>query len=145
MLRKMGITSSYSADGGAGVVLDESKLRAMLESDPDAVSAAFTKSVESGAKSNGVMQKVKVQMDNYSRTSGSTKGILVERAGSPLSPLSLLKNTFQDQIDEFNKQISNWEDKLATKVDSYTKQFSRLETLINQMNSQSSMLSGLTG
>ena len=34
---------------------------------------------------------------------------------------------------------------LATKVDSYTKQFSRLETLINQMNSQSSMLSGLTG
>lgn len=145
MLRKMGITSSYSANEGAGVALDESKLRAMLESDPDAVAEAFTKSTESGAATNGVMQSLKTQMDNYGRLSGATKGMLVERAGSPLSPLSLLKNTFQDQIDDLNKQISSWEDKLAAKVDSYTSQFSRLETLINQMNSQSSMLYSMTG
>lgn len=145
MLRKMGITSGYSGSDGASVALDEGKLRAMLESDPEAVAEAFTKSTESGAATNGVMQNVKTQMDNYGRLSGATKGILVERAGSPLSPLSLLKNTFQDQIDDLNKQISSWEDKLAAKVDSYTSQFSRLETLINQMNSQSSMLYSMTG
>ncbi len=146
MLRKMGITTAYSSgDGVINLTLDESKLREMLESDPDAVAEAFTKSTESGASTNGIMQKMKVQMDNYARLSGATKGILVERAGTPLSSLSLLSNTYQKEIDTLNKDIESWQDKLAAKVDSYTSQFTRLETLINQMNSQSSTLSGMLG
>lgn len=145
MLRKMGITSGYSGNEGASVALDESKLRAMLESDPEAVAEMFTKSKDAGAATDGVMQSLKTQMDNYGRLSGSTKGILVERAGSPLSPLSLMNNTYQKDIDRLNQQIESWQTKLATKVDSYTSKFSRLESVIQQMNSQSSMLSGMMG
>ena len=84
-------------------------------------------------------------MDLYARTTGATKGILVQKAGTPLSSLSLLNNTWQKEIDRVNEDIARWQDKLATQVDHYTKQFTRLETLINQMNSQSGALAGLMG
>ena len=51
----------------------------------------------------------------------------------------------QNQIDDINTEIEKWQDKLSTQVDKYTSMFSKLETLIYQMNSQSSTLAGLMG
>ena len=138
LLRAMGITTSYS-DGLQTISLDEGKLRSMLESDPEAVADVFTRT------NGGVMQNLKNQLDNYARTTGEPKGILIQQAGSPLSSLSLMSNTWQKQIDNYNTQIEKWQDKLSSQVDRYTQQFSRLEQLINQMNSQSSALAGLMG
>ena len=145
-LRKMGISSSYStSDGSMTITLDEQKLRDMLDSDPDAVANVFTKSMDSGASSNGIMQSMKNTLDTYGRTTGATKGILVEQAGTPLASLSLLNNAWQKEIDKINSDIEKWQDKLSAQVDRYTSQFSRLEQLINQMNSQSSALMGMMG
>lgn len=143
LLQKMGISTSYStSDGALTVTVDETKLRSMLESDPEAVSDVFTRA---STGNNGIMQKLKTQMDAYAATTGATKGILVRKAGTPLSSLSLLNNTLQTRIDNLNEDIEEWQDKLSNKVDYYTKQFTRLETLINEMNSQSSALAGLMG
>ncbi len=140
ILRGMGITSSYDIGTGAlNITLDEDKLRAMLDSDPDMVADAFTKT------NGGVMQNLKTTLDAYAKTSGEPKGILIQKAGSPLSPLSLMNNTWQKQIDNYNTQIEKWQDKLSSQVDRYTQQFSRLEQLIQQMNSQSSALAGMMG
>ena len=142
ILRGMGITTSYDIGTGALTInLDEDKLRSMLDSDPDMVADAFTKTSGVG----GVMQNLKTTLDNYAKTSGEPKGILIQKAGSPLSPLSLMNNTWQKQIDNLNTQIESWQDKLSSQVDRYTQQFSRLEQLIQQMNSQSSALAGLMG
>lgn len=142
ILRGMGITTSYDIGTGALTInLDEDKLRSMLDSDPDMVADAFTKTSGVG----GVMQNLKTTLDNYAKTSGEPKGILIQKAGSPLSPLSLMNNTWQKQIDNYNTQIEKWQDKLSSQVDRYTQQFSRLEQLIQQMNSQSSALAGLMG
>ena len=142
ILRGMGITTSYDMSTGAlSVTLDEDKLRAMLDSDPDMVADAFTKTSGLG----GVMQNMKTTLDVYAKTTGEPKGILIQKAGSPLSPLSLMDNTWQKQIDNYNKQIEKWQDKLSSQVDRYTQQFSRLEQLISQMNSQSSALMGMMG
>ncbi|MCI9155819.1 MAG: flagellar filament capping protein FliD [Lawsonibacter sp.] len=141
-LRAMGFSTSYSiSDGTQAVTLDEDKLRAMLESDPDKVTEVFTKTDGLG----GVMQNVKNTLDTYARTTGEPKGILIQQAGSPLSSLSLMSNSWQKEIDNLNTQIETWQDKLSDQVDRYTQQFSRLEVLINQMNSQSSTLAGLMG
>ena len=141
-LRAMGISTSFSiSDGTQTVTLDEDKLRAMLDSDPDRVAEVFTKTSGTG----GVMQNLKTQLDNYAKTTGEPKGILIQQAGSPLSSLSLMNNSWQKQIDNYNTQIEKWQDKLSNQVDRYTQQFSRLEQLINQMNSQSSTLAGLMG
>ena len=51
----------------------------------------------------------------------------------------------QKEIDNLGDQITKWQDKLSDRVDYYTSMFSRLEVLINQMNSQSSTLAGLMG
>ena len=142
ILRGMGISTSYDISTGAlSVTLDEDKLRSMLDSDPDMVSDAFTKTSGLG----GVMQNMKTTLDAYAKTTGEPKGILIQKSGSPLSPLSLMNNTWQKQIDNYNSQIEKWQDKLSSQVDRYTQQFSRLEQLIQQMNSQSSALAGLMG
>ena len=104
----------------------------------------FTKTSESGGTS-GIMEGMKTQLDRYGATTGAVKGILVQQAGTPLSSLSLLDNQWQKEIDNLGDQITKWQDKLSDRVDYYTSMFSRLEVLINQMNSQSSTLAGLMG
>ena len=142
ILRGMGISTSYDVGTGAlTITLDEDKFRSMLDSDPDMVADAFTKTSGIG----GVMQNLKTTLDTYAKTSGEPKGILIQKAGSPLSPLSLMSNTWQKQIDNYNTQIEKWQDKMSSQVDRYTQQFSRLEQLIAQMNSQSSSLASLMG
>ena len=48
-------------------------------------------------------------------------------------------------MQEVNEEIERWQDKISDRVDYYTNQFTQLELLINQMNSQSSALAGLMG
>lgn len=144
-LRDMGLTSDYSNTVGVSITLDEEKLRAALEKNPDGVRDAFTKSKEGGAPTDGVMTNVKKVLDSYSRTTGASKGILIERAGSKYSPTSILKNSIKDSTDNIDKEIERWEGKLSDSIDRYTRQFTQLEQLIAQMNSQSSSLMGMMG
>ena len=142
-LKAIGITSNYS-NGLTTLSLNEEKLRAALETDPDKVRDVFSKSVASGSSSNGLMQALKSPLDMYSKTQG-TKGILVQKAGSTLAPSTLYKNTLQNKLDDIDTQIEKWQDKMADQVDRYTSKFAALEKLIAQMNSQSSALSGFLG
>jgi len=146
MLKKIGISTGYStSDGASTIELDESKLREALETDMDSVIDLFTRSTDSGAGTDGIMQSVKTQLDRYGATTGAVKGILVQQAGTPLASLSLLDNGWQKEMDNISTQIEKLQNKMTTQVDRYTQQFSRLEILINQMNSQSSTLAGMMG
>lgn len=142
-LRAAGITVSYS-NGLSTLEFDEDKFRTALNNDPDKVRDAFTASVESGAKSNGLMQALKQPLEIYGKTEGG-KGVLVEKAGSPLAPSTMYNNTIQKELNRIDEEIEKWQDKMSNQVDYYTNQFSRLEQLIQQMNSQSSYFSQLMG
>ena len=138
---------------------DETKLRSALASDPDAVAEAFTAPLEQkqvtnsdgstswvdDTSSGGAISRLKVRLDKYAATTGATKGILIEKAGSQYSPTALLQNMMQDRIDSYDDVIDTLTDQLNDKIDFYTSKFSKLETLIAQMNSQSSYLSSLGG
>lgn len=139
-LTRMGITTDYS-DGVTTLKVDEDALRAALNNDPDGVRDAFTSTTGAG----GLMTNVSKVISTYAATTGSTKGILVEKAGSSYSALSLMNNTYQDQIDSYDEQITRWQDKLSDKIDYYTNMFTRLETLTNTLNSQSSMIASMMG
>ena len=56
-----------------------------------------------------------------------------------------MDNTLLDQMKDVEDEISKWQDKMSDKVDYYTNKFTQLEVLINEMNSQSSALSGMLG
>jgi flagellar hook-associated protein 2 len=149
----MGITVSSDYSDNGTVTLDESKLRAMLESDPEGVQEAFTASLDSSTETNshggttsslatgGIMSRLKTITDKYAKTTGATKGVLLEIAGNSASPLSLLSNTIQTQMDNVNDTISSLQDQLENEQDRYQSQFTQLEQLIQQLNTQSSWLS----
>ena len=142
-LRAAGITVNYS-NGLSTLEFNETKFRDALNNNPEKVRDAFTSSTESGAKSNGLMQALKQPLDMYGKTSGG-KGVLVEKAGSSLAPSTMYNNTIQKELDNIDSQIERWQDKMEDQIDHYTSQFSRLEQLIQQMNSQSSYFSQLMG
>lgn len=158
-LDAIGISVSTSYSDKGKITLDETKLRSALASDPDAVASAFTDPLEKkqvtnsdgtiswvdDTSSGGAMSRLKVQLDKYAATTGATKGILIEKAGSQYSPMALLQNTLQDKIDSYDDIIDSLTDKLNDKIDYYTSKFSKLEALIAQMNSQSSYLASLGG
>ena len=143
-LRSIGINTSYS-EGLTTISLDEAALREALETDPDSVRDAFAKSQKNGAATDGLMASIQSVTEKYAATTGATKGILIEKAGSQYAPSSALQNTMLDKMSDIDEQIEKWQDKMTNQVDYYTNKFTQLELLINQMNSQSSALAGLTG
>ena len=105
----------------------------------------FTRSRENGASSDGLMQRFKNVYNTYASKTYGSYGILVNKAGTKLSSMSLLSNSVQKQIDNYEKQIDSWQNKLSDRIDYYTKQFTALEKLMSTMNSQSSMLAQMMG
>lgn len=148
-LSKIGISVSSNYSDNGKLVLDEAKFKAALESDPENVSQLFTRTSskdENGDKiEGGLMEKIANAMKTYAGTTGATKGILVERAGSSHAPTTVLKNSIQNQIDDIDEYMDRLLDKLESEEDRYIAQFTTLETLMSQMNSQSSYLSQLGG
>lgn len=144
LLKSIGLSTEYSS-GKTTLKLDETALRQAIAEDPEAVKDAFVSSKDNGAATDGLMAQMYKVVNNYAATSGATKGILIEKAGSKYSPTAALDNTMLDKLNDIDDEIEEWQDKMSDKVDYYTNKFTQLEMLINQMNSQSSALSGLMG
>ena len=146
-LSNMGITVSTNYSDNGKLVFDEAKFRTALQKDPDAVKNAFNKAVSKDENGNstqgGLIVTMKNIMDRYGSMTGATKGILVERAGSIYAPTSVMTNGIQKQLDRIDDYVKQLQKKLETETDRYISQFTSLETLISQMNSQSSYLSSL--
>lgn len=140
-LEKIGITTSDSYSDNGKLVFDETKFKAALENDPEAVQKVFS---NSDGKS-GLADKMENTIQKYAKKTGSFKGSLIQLAGATESPLSLTQNSMYNQIKQYDEVIENLNNKLETEQDRYIKQFTSLETLISQMNSQSSWLSSQFG
>ena len=145
LLETYGISVSEEYSDNGKLVFDEDTFTAALESNADDIKELFTASEDTTTGySGGLMARIKTITEKYAATSGSTKGILIERAGSSYAPTSVLDNQIQNEMDDIEDFIDRLEDKLDTEVDRYIDKFTNLETLISQMNSQSSWLSSST-
>lgn len=148
-LEAIGITTSTDYSENGKLTIDESKLKAALEADPESVRQLFTASAQTNADGTttqgGLMTNIKTIMDRYASTTGATKGILIRRAGSEHSVTSVLNNSLLDQMNEIDDKISRLTTQLTTEQDRYISQFTQLEMLISQMNSQSSWLTSMMG
>lgn len=161
-MSEFGITVSTNWQDNGKLSFDESKFKAALEKDADAVKAFFTKEYsfdEAGYQAAlakdpntersafvtqaGFATNMKSGFDKYVKTLGATKGILIEKAGSTKSPLSILNNSILSEIKDIDKILENLKARLKSEQDRYISQFTQLESVISQMNSQSSYLSGL--
>lgn len=156
-LNAIGITSSSNWKDNGKIMIDEEKLKKAIESDPENVKDLFSKPLENkkdasgnnlivnGAavadtRSGGIMARMKFMMDKYAKTEGSTKGILIEKAGHPSAPLSISKNTILDKMDRIDTIIKNLNRTLSTEEKRFQKQFTALETAYSKLNAQTGWL-----
>lgn len=148
-LEDMGITVSSDWEDNGKITFDESKFRAALSENSEAVQEKFTAEIGAadsyGIKTGGIMAKMKEITDKYAKTTGAVKGIFIQIAGHSKSPASLLQNSLLTQINDINDTIDSLQDKLETEQERYQSQFTQLEELVQQMNTQSSYLSSMLG
>lgn len=146
LLDSIGISVSTNYEDNGKLTFDATKFKAALESNPEDVQDLFTRKTDAAAgDKGGLMACLTTITEKYASTTGARKGILIERAGSIYAPTSIKSNYLQKAIDSIDDNVERLQDKLETETDRYIKQFTNLETLIQQMNSQSSWLSGQTG
>lgn len=145
-LEKIGITISDDYTDGGTLSFDETKFKAAMTSDPDLVSNIFT---GGGEVNKGLISIVEDTLTPYatrwSYKNGGSYGSLIEEAGSEKISLSLTNNQIYTQLQEMQDAIDRLNDQLKTEQDRYISQFTQMETLISQMNSQSGYLSSLSG
>lgn len=149
--REVGISVSSTYSDNGKLSIDEAKLRGALQTDPEKVEKLFTSQAGVDADNNetfnGLATNLKTVMNKYVNTTGSmeNKGILIRKAGSKSSAMSLTQNTYYNEISSIDKIIEKLKAQLKKEQDRYVSQFSTLETLIANMNSQSSYLSSMSG
>lgn len=139
-LEDAGITMSSDWAENGKLSFDEEKFRAAVEADPEAISKLFTSEKNAGDAFDGVMTSMSNLCEKYAKTTGATKGILIERAGNKSAPLSLMSNSFLEEMNDIDDIIKALNERLKSERTRYSNQFTDLEVLMSQMSSQSSWL-----
>ncbi len=144
-LEKIGISYSEDYLDGGTLVFDESKFRSAMESDPDLVSRIISGG-DSGGKGliHAVEDALTPYATRYASKNGNSYGRLIEVAGTEKKPSTLMSNQIYKQLKEMQETIDKLQSQLKVEQDRYISQFSTMESLLNQMNTQSSYLSQLT-
>ena len=138
----IGITSSSSWTDNGKLIIDEDKLKAAISSDPASIQKLFAGETDAAGNkiSSGAAERLKNVMNKYAKTEGSPKGLLIEKAGHPSSPLSLINNSFYTQMKDIDTFVTKLKVRLQAEQTRYQTQFTNLETVISNLNSQSSWL-----
>jgi len=158
-LSEIGIGSSSDiSQAGKIVINDEQKLKDTLLNNPDKVRDLFIKTSNTSYtadhtnystryKESGILQRINdVLQDNVRtiRDSSGKKGVLLEKAGI-VGDFSEYNNILYNQMKDQDKRILDFSDRLTDRENRYYIQFSKLESAMNSLNSQSSWLAQQLG
>lgn len=131
-LEKMGITISTDYKDNGKLVINETKLQAALQEDPDSISDLFSD------PDTGIAALVKNAVNKSVATTGATKGNLILLAGASTSYTT--ENTITKQLEEYKERIEDLQEDYEDEQERYWAQFTALETLTSKYNSQSEWL-----
>lgn len=122
-------TLGLSVDRNGTLSLDETKFKAQLAKDPNAVKDFFfvdTSSKYSTEKTGtGYTADFKAVIDRYTSTKSGSEGVI-----------SLRKSSYQNEIKDYNKQIERITEQIAAKRARYVTMFTNLDTAIGNLQSQ---------
>ena len=138
-LSKIGISTTSNYLEGGKLKIDEEKLRAAIEKDPNGIYNLFMADVKktvdgeqvTDLEKSGIARRLRADLKT-AMTDISTK------AGKSSS----VNNTFTlgKLLDDYEDKISAFEEKMKNLESRYYKQFTAMEKAINQANSQSASL-----
>lgn len=132
----IGITTSASTEYGGQLVIDHSKLKEMINSDPESVRKLFTDSVD------GVATSLNNAINRAARSSSANPGRLVALAGSSKSDTS---SSLYKQMKAIDDNLTTLQDRYDSEYQRYWSQFNAMEQYIQQMNQQASWLAQQLG
>lgn len=145
-LKSIGITKSTDYSDNGALVFNESEFRAGLETSGDKIQELFTRKADTATgERGGLAVRLTAVTNQYASTTGAVKGSLIEKAGSTYAPTSILSNVLKKSMDSVDKYIERLQAQLKVETDRYIKQFTSLETVVSQMNSQSGWLQSALG
>lgn len=158
-ITQIGITTGAYQDGGK-LVIDEQKLKAAINNDPEGVMDLLFKSPASGLEGKEKMKDSGLVQRIYDGMIDGMKEVI--RQSGPGEDASLLRSVRSNILIDFvtkqasislldkdlyslNRKIYEEEDRLIRKEDRYWAQFSAMEKALQQMQSQSSWLTSQLG
>ena len=137
-LKSFGITavSDYSGNKNGTFTIDEEALTKALENNTEDVMKVFISNEENN---KGVAQQLKTLFDKETQ---SSSGSLLKKAGMEGSSTAS-NNTLSKKIAKYEEKIERMKSIFATKQQALYSKYARLETLMNNLNSQSSYLTSM--
>lgn len=134
-LSEIGITTSSNYLEKGKLIINETKLRAAIENDPNAVYQLFSAS-GSDFDTTGIAKRLRDTIKN-------TIGKIEKKAGKTVWTNSQFE--IGKSLNDLDKRIDAFEDRLKKVEDRYWKQFSAMEKAIQRANSQSMYLMNAFG
>ena len=141
-LKSIGITpvADYNGTKNGTFTIDEDKLTSALESNMEDVMKLFVSTgTDKDESDKGLLQKLKSVFDTETQTN---KGSLIKKAGI-VGSSTASNNTLSKQITKYEEKISRMQTIFSSKQQALYTKYSRLETLMNNLNSQSNYLTSM--
>lgn len=144
-LSVIGITTTSDDFGKSGrLQIDETKFKAALAANPDAVIQLFSNNadtdtdgtIEYGEK--GVAQRVSDELKNLTDSATRSVGGVTVKNGTILSKIDSIDKI----INGYDDQITAYEERLKLREKALWSQFTALETALSTLNNQASWLAG---
>lgn len=144
-LESIGISMGGMYEEGGKLNFDEAKFREAMNNDPDKVADIIC---GGGDVKTGLAETIGNKLSSYATRFGwkhnGSNGCLVEVAGTEKISNSMTKNQIYNQLKEMQEAIEKLKSALTVEQDRYIKQFTTMEQMISQMNSQSSYFASLS-
>jgi len=123
-------TGSYGSGTGGQIMIDEDRLRAALEEDPDRIADIFIKiDTESGTpRGVGLLHKIDNLMMNFVNTTQTTS----------------LKN-LEDSLKRSNELIARLEQRMYAEEDKLYRQFAAMESAMSKLTQQGDWFNAMLG
>ncbi len=129
-LHQIGITTGSWYEHGQ-LHVNESKLRAAVEQNPDHVMELFTKNDNENAANHGIARRLTTVLDN-------SLDRLSDKAGR--ASISHDSSNLSEKIRQYESQMAALEDRLVKREERFWNQFIAMETALQQMYAQSDWL-----
>ncbi|WP_214892553.1 flagellar filament capping protein FliD [Exiguobacterium sp. H66] len=140
-MSQIGITTTSDFRDGGKLKIDETKLKKMLEEQPEGVYKLFTADAPDGTSTSGSgLDGFARQIQGFATTMRDKISKVAGLDGAVATTYRLGKS-----LVDVDKSILSWEDKLTKKENAYYRRFAAMEQAMNQANSQSATLASYLG
>ena len=127
-LSSIGITTTSSYSDGGKLQIDENKLRAALEANPEEVAKMFVSDSQATGSNMGYSNKLSKIFNDYTKKIEQYDMDFIDKR---------IKD-FQTRIDRMNKAM-------VAKEEAYYRKFTAMETMLSKLNSQSASIMNFAG